>query len=367
MLINKRGDWMDEFKKDAMGNDNDSRRIDMEKMGEEYGFRIEKLDHVCDLTDTKRYEKIELSDLEIGRLNALASDIPTAAAAGAISNMYTITFPKGIQSTLTKLNQGGYSTLLKGADGKFVGTASLYPATTQALLLGTFTALSFATGQFFLSAINKELKEINRKLDEIISLLHEDKKCELFAEIKYVKDVFNNCRYIVSNEVLCNAKIIGLQNSQKIALSDIEFYKKLLIVTVEKEKNIDEKNLDGIMKIADTLILSLQLYLMSIITEVLCIKQVVDEGYKNSQIESLYDYSVACKNALSASFSKIQDRLNNGKNKKKEELLKKVEKKIEAIDNFDIGKMKEEIKDRMRLMNQSVTYIIQGEQVARKI
>jgi hypothetical protein len=345
---------MDEFAKD------------MEKMGEEYGFQIDKLDHVRDLTDTKKYEKIELSDFEIGRLNALASDIPTAAAAGAISNMYTITFPKGIQSTLTKLNQGGYSTLLKGADGKFLGTASLYQATPQALLLGAFTALSIATGQFFLSVINKELKEINRKLDEIISLLHEDKKCELFAEIKYVKDVFNNWRYIVGNDALCNAKIVGLQSSQKIALSDMEFYKRLLENTVEQEKNIDEKNLDRIMKIADTLILSHQLYLMSIITEVSYINQ-VDEGYINSQIDSLKVYSVECKNALSDSFSKIEDRINNGKNKKKEELHKKVKEKKEAINNFDIGKMEVEIKDRMKLMKQSVTYIIQGEQVAREI
>lgn len=366
MLINKRGDWMDEFKKDAMGNDNDTRRIDMEKMGEEYGFRIEKSDPVYDLTDTKKYEKIELSDFEIGRLNELASAIPTAAAAGAISNMYTITFPKGIQSTLTKLNQGGYSSLLKGADGKFVGTASLYLATQQALLLGTFTALSFATGQFFLSAINKELKEINRKLDEIISLLHEDKKCELFAEIKYVKDVFNNWRYIVGNDALCNAKIVGLQSSQKIALSDMEFYKKLLYDTVVKEKNIDENNLDGIMKIADTLILSHQLYLMSIITEVSCINQ-VDAKYINSQIESIKDYSNECKNALSDSFSKIEDRIEHGKNKKKDELLIKVGKRKKEIDKFDIGKMTEEIEKRMRLMNQSVTYIIQGEQVVRKI
>jgi len=366
MLINKRGDWMDEFKKDAMDNDNNSRRIDMEKMGEEYGFQIDKLDYVRDLTDTEKYEKIELSKFEIWRLNELVSAIPTAAAAGAISNMYTITFPKGIQSTLTKLNQGGYSTLLKGADGKFVGTASLYPATTQALLLGTFTALSIATGQFFLSVINKELKEINRKLDEIISLLHEDKKCELFAEIKYVKDVFNNCRYIVRNDALCNAKIVGLQSSQKIALSDMEFYKRLLENTVEQEKNIDEKNLDRIMKIADTLILSHQLFLMSIITEVSCINQ-VDEGYINSQIDSIKFYSGACKKVLSDSYSKIEDRINNGKNKKKEELRKKVIEKKEAIDNFDIGKMEEEIRKRMSLMNQSVTYIIQGEQVARII
>jgi hypothetical protein len=146
----------------------------------------------------------------------------------------------------------------------------------------------------------------------------------------------------------------------------MEFYKRLLENTVEQEKNIDEKNLDRIMKIADTLILSHQLYLMSFITEVSCIKQ-VDEGYINSQIESLYDYSKECKKSLSDSFSKIEDRIKLGKNKKKEELLKKAQEKKKAIDNFDIGKMKEEIEKRMKLMNQSVTYIIQGEQVARKI
>lgn len=111
----------------------------------------------------------------------LLQHIPTVAVAGTMAGAYTVSFPKGLPHTLMKLRQGGFGSSIM-ENGKIVGTASLNPMTVQATVLGVFTIMSIATGQFFLTQINKELYMINRKLDDILKFLYEEKKAELLSE-----------------------------------------------------------------------------------------------------------------------------------------------------------------------------------------
>ena len=117
-----------------------------------------------------------------------------------------------------KLRQDGYSTVIKAADGKFAGTASLHPLGSSVMVpLLAFEAMAIASGQYFMTEINRDLKLINLKIDKILDFLYGDKKSELLAEISFVQGVHRNFRSIMAHEEQRLATIVNLQAARKIA------------------------------------------------------------------------------------------------------------------------------------------------------
>lgn len=113
-------------------------------------------------------------------------------------------------------------------NGKFVGSASFYTMSAQAALMGVFTAMSVASGQYFLSQINNEMWMMNMKLDEILEFLYGDKKTEL----SFIRYAYENYVSIMSHEQQRIATITSLQEAKKVAMKDIEFYINDLETTV---------------------------------------------------------------------------------------------------------------------------------------
>ena len=123
--------------------------------------------------NVSNYEKLLLSPEQKMHISELVQHLPNMVAAGSMANAYTISFPKGLPHTLMKLSQakgGGYTTSIM-KNGKIAGQASLFQMTGQAAVLGAFTAMSIVTGQYFLAQINRELRTISKKMDEILSFL----------------------------------------------------------------------------------------------------------------------------------------------------------------------------------------------------
>ena len=118
--------------------------------------------------------------------------LPAVVAANALSDMYMVRFPAGIPNALTPLKQGGFSTMVKGENGRIAGTASLYSVEAQAAVLGAFNAMSIVSGQYFLAQINSELKTMNQNIDKILEFLYGDKKAELISEVSFVKSAYQN-------------------------------------------------------------------------------------------------------------------------------------------------------------------------------
>ena len=61
-----------------------------------------------DLSDSSRFSKLKLTAAQKVQMNALLQQAPLVMAAGAMSQAYTVHFPKGLPHTLTALNQGGF-------------------------------------------------------------------------------------------------------------------------------------------------------------------------------------------------------------------------------------------------------------------
>ena len=130
----------------------------IDALQKEGNFSIAPCSQSLDLEDETRFKRLTLSPEQSSHMSALLQRVPGLAAAETLANAYVVKFPEGLPHTLTALKQGGYSTMIKGSDGKFAGTASLYSMEMQAALLGAFTAMSIASSQYFLTQINQNCR-----------------------------------------------------------------------------------------------------------------------------------------------------------------------------------------------------------------
>lgn len=277
-------------------------------------LKISRPNKNIDLSNTSKYRKIEIGSYEQIQLSGLLAQMPMVSATGSMSNLCIITFPKGISGTLMSLKQGGFSAVMKGPDGRFTGTASLYRLSDYAVIAGAFTAMSIASSQYFLAEINSKLKLINYKMDKILGFLYGDKKAELLSEISYVKRAYDNYHSLMLNDYQRTATVIGLQQSSKIALKDIEFY----IQDLHSEINGDGRSagqlkemFDSSLQIRDSLNLSLQLYVMCSVLEIYY-SQNTDESYISNLEHELITYIEKCNNRMIDDLSALKTKLHAG-------------------------------------------------------
>ena len=103
--------------------------------------------------------KLDLDKDNKRAVSAFMQYLPSLIATTTLSQSYIVSFPEGLPHVLTSLQQGGFGTTIQD-HGRFVGTASLYPTTPQAVALGVFTVMSIASSQYFLNQINLSLIHI---------------------------------------------------------------------------------------------------------------------------------------------------------------------------------------------------------------
>ena len=201
--------------------------------------------------------------------------------------------------------------MLKGADGKFVGTASIYLIEQASVVMKAFTVMSIASSQYFLAKINNQLTMINQKIDNILGFLYGDKKAELLSELSYAKRAYDNYRSLMSNEYQRTATIIGIQQSGKVALKDMEFYIQDLHNVIGSEagnsSHIGEV-FENAMMIRDSLNLSLQLYVMCCMLEIYY-SQNTDSLFISNLEHELVNYIEKCNSRVLSDLSVLKTKL----------------------------------------------------------
>lgn len=328
-------------------------------------FEITPCETAVDLEDKNRFTKLELSTSQKMHMSAFWQQLPSALAAGAMTQMYTVRFPMGLPHTLTALNQGGFGSMLRGAQGQFVGTASFYPVAAQAAMLGVFTTMSVASGQYFLAQINNEMKMMTLKLDKILEFLYGDKKAELMAEISFIKYAYQNYNSIMSHEQQREATIISLQSAKKVAMKDLEFY----MVDLDSTVNADIKNYSELeelsnkaFQIRDSLELSMQLYSMSNLLE-MYYAQNQDPEYLEYLEGEMTAYIDKYNKRMLSSFSVLNRRIGDYKSKIGEKVDKSVlESKVGALlDSLNSGEespLKQTIHSALNASTQQAEYYL---------
>lgn len=338
----------------------------IQQMQKQGAFEITPCEAHIDLDDTNRFEKLKLTSEHKMQINALMQQIPSAVAAGEMVRAYTVRFPKGLPHTLMSLKQGGVGSQIV-VDGKFAGSASFYNMFGHAAILGAFTAVSIVTGQFFLVRINKELHNINRRLNEILQFLYEDKRAELLSEIEFVENVCNNYASIMPHEQQRIATIANLQRAKNIAVKDIIFYMNHLdsvIINNQDEKFatlIGLKN-NKFKEMHDGLDFSLKLHLLSTLLEVYCTGN-YEIDYIDSLEKNVKYYIEKSDYHINQDYSKLETLLNKNAPKKEKEKSQEHEEELRSIregfrkEHIDIC---ESLFSQLRASTQSTEYYLKA-------
>lgn len=324
---------------------------------------IQPCDTNINLGDENRFKKLELTREQKMQVSEMFQHIPEIIATREMAKVYKISFPNGLPHTLMVLKRGGYGSAIM-ENGKIVGMASFVPMLGSAVIYGVFTVMSIITGQFFLAKINKELKEINNKLDDILKFLYGDKRAELLSEVSFIKYACVNYGSIMAHDRQQEATLSSIQEARKVAMKDIMFYLDDLKNKANEIKGVSDVN--KMIRLADDMVkytgqdvkLSLQLYLMCNVLEVYY-GQNFEEGYLsyleadiqectkryNDRMIEYYTGVITC-------FDKVKP--NNDKKTEYEKCKKKLENaKQELSDTYNdiVGKVSEMVKSPTRSAN----------------
>lgn len=287
-------------------------------MASQNDFQLEPIEQVINFD--QGYKKICLTNEQKKQMSMALQHLPELTASARMANAYVAKFPDGINHTLISLKQGGVMSSFKDSSGHFAGTASLYSLKTESMIIGAFSTMAIASGQYFIKQINTELKMINQSMDRILEFLYGDKKAELLSEVSFVKYAYENYSTIMSHKEQRTATIISLQEAKKVAMKDIEFYMCDLDATVNCKLNMGELS-NNAFRIKESLELSIQLYGMSSVLEMYFAQNHENEYIKYIERE-VTTYIDKCEKRILSSFSALKKYINDYKGK----ILEKVDK-----------------------------------------
>jgi hypothetical protein len=304
-------------------------------------FEIVPCAEITDIDNKSNFQKLKLTSSQKIQMSELLENMPAITATTSMSKTYILKLPEGLADSCHPMQYatGGIGTPIQDESGSIVAHAALQELSAQAAILGAFTAMSVASGQYFLAQINSELKTMNQSIDKILEFLYGDKRAELISEVSFVKSVYQNYSSIMEHDQQRFATIVNLQEAKKIAIKDIEFYMSDLDSTVSSKNGSDITTLiDKTFQIKDCLELSIQLYAMSSLLEIYYSQNYDAEFIANVEEEAVA-YVGKCEKRILSSFSKLSTNIQNFK----DGLLKKTDKPMlekrvtSVIDSFSQG------------------------------
>lgn len=304
-------------------------------------FEIEPCVEITDIDSKSDFQKLKLTSSQKIHMGGLLQHLPAVVATEAMSKAYILKLPEGLSGFCHPMQYvtGGIGTPIQAAGGLIVGHASLHELSAQVTVFGIFNVMSVASGQYFLTQINSELKAMNQSIDKILEFLYGDKRAELISEVSFVKSAYQNYGSIMQHEQQRLATLVSLQEAKKIAMKDIEFYMSDLDTTVSTRSGSDITSfIDKTFQIKDCLELSIQLYSMSSLLEIYY-SQNYDADYISNVEEEAVIYIGKCERRMLSCFSKLSTQIQNFK----EGPLKKIDKPIlekrvnSVVDSFSRG------------------------------
>ena len=284
------------------------------------------------------YKKMEVSDSQKGRISALCGQIPDMMEANVASNAYILRWHDGIPHDLAHYKDGvAFQPVARNADGQIEAWMELYPATSEAVLLYGFTAMSIVTGQYFLAEINHQMKVMNQSIDKILEFLYGDKKAELISELSFARYAHQNFSSIMEHNVQRAAMIQSILEGRKTAIKDVEFYLADLYSTVNaKDKSDVEALAHRAFQIRECLELSMQLYVTCNVLEVFY-SQNFDSGYLKHVENDVGNYISKCEKQMLGDFNFLRAVVESAKQPKigkkfnQEDLLKSINLTIDRL------------------------------------
>jgi hypothetical protein len=162
-------------------------------------------------------------------LSQLLGSIPEISAAIALNQSFRIVMPAGVLGKLMPLVKdpalsGLTTTSIIGSSGQIIGTAGLASMSGFVAPLIIWTILSFLTGQFFLSQIQRNTQAIFDELRNILYFLVAKEESDLRARIEFLEYVSMNFTALSQNTEMRLCTLTNLQKVNIESLSGIKFW-----------------------------------------------------------------------------------------------------------------------------------------------
>ncbi|MCR5569669.1 MAG: hypothetical protein K6G31_10385 [Paludibacteraceae bacterium] len=176
--------------------------------------------HKTDLFDISNLREVYTTPEQSSFFKNLGSQVvATGTNAGILANSVQGLYRATVSpAQLMKYTNGTVSSIVKEG-GKVTQHAGFIPASSASIFtpMFIFQVGSIITGQYYLNGINKQLKEISKKLDLIIQKIEDDKKGKILAAIEIRNIMAEQSAYTVDD-------MIRLRNAQDEILSIYNYY-----------------------------------------------------------------------------------------------------------------------------------------------
>ena len=180
-------------------------------------------------------------------------------------------------SKLMQLSSGGVGSSVTDEGGKIIKQAGFMPAgATIFAPLVIFQLTSMVTGMYYMNGINKQLQNIQNKIDELIKLYHIERQAKLIKSFKFINEYLQRKNFVLEDFVNMKAIINEIANVREDYFLMVEDsyakikssnkYEALSSLKEAKKINSDFKETNIIFKLKNSLIAD-ELYHLAKITE----------------------------------------------------------------------------------------------------
>ena len=224
--VNLIGEKLDDSQYDSNELSKNTKLTFLNPINNSIFLSVEKLES-CDET----FSKINIG--KGSRFNSMLQALPMSqviAQNKMLEGAYKVIMPKDSVGTLMKYKNGLLGTpLVNSSSGKIAGHAGLSKITNLPMSpVIIFTAMSFITGQYFMSQINSSLKNISKDINDIIKFLFDDKESRNYAIYQLCLDISTSMDIIIENQDIRIAYLTNIQSSLIDLNQNIKFYEKTI-------------------------------------------------------------------------------------------------------------------------------------------
>lgn len=257
---------------------------------EEIGVQAEDYNEMMDIEEDDCY--IKVPDEIAGYVDATLQYIPsTLSNVKNTYGTYKVIFDKGLGTLQKSAQHPGFllGNVVNPVTNNGIRDVALLEQISKVptVVNGVFSAASMATGQYFMSQINSNIRDMRDMIADMQQFLEDDKRSELQAAEEFMNQCRRDYYSIMSNDNQRQATITNIQRIKQEALAGVFFYKKQASQLKNKvnkdkdDKDTVKKNLKRVAQHLSEYWYSLYLYCYAVTMEVAFTKN-TDRAYLNN-------------------------------------------------------------------------------------
>lgn len=244
-------------KKTETPRDNDSEIINViNAMDFADGFTVEEISEM----ELNKAKKIPISNLALlgtafsQMSEAARTTVATVTSEVKMENLYRGIWPEGANGKLAFNINGATVGNIMGEKG--IDSRMLFKPIDKVSVKNTITTVkpldpTMVAVAVALMEINKKLDEIQSSIDEVLRFLESDKQAKQRGNLRILEEIMEDFKREGNDAEFCQSRNHTVQEIQRDARQDIEFYKTRIETAVKKKKTFHSRR--GVREYVDSI------------------------------------------------------------------------------------------------------------------